>query len=105
ALRMRGAATPQRRQAQRRVELLLALVLLVLLDLVETAERPGQLHPALHATGRRTEQHELAMLLRQLRKRRVGIDAERLREPGDGLPHQLAVAARPRRNRAAEQRF
>src|SRR6185503_13109076 len=99
-IRLLAASPP----ALRQLELHLPLVIFVV-DVVHAAQRLGELHAALDAPGRRTEQHQLAMLLRKLSERRVGIDAEGLGELRDCLLHQLAVAARPRRNRAAEQRF
>ena len=53
----------------------------------------------------RAEQHQVALLFRQLRKWDIGIDAEDARQRQDRLAHELAIAARPRRNGAAEERF
>ena len=52
-----------------------------------------------------SQQHQIAMLLRQLGERRGRVEAIRLRQPLDGFAHQLPVALGPGGDGPVEERF
>ena len=101
AERIGNARLAAARPTLRELELLIVRVLLVLVD-----GRLAFLRRGLRRLRRagRAVQHQIAMLLRQLGERRIRIDAVGLRQRHHRFAHQLAIAARPRRDRTAEQR-
>src|SRR5688572_21400186 len=87
--------------ALRKLELLLVPVVLVFLERWLAFLRCRL--RCFHGSGR-TIQHEIAVLPRELPERRFRVDAVGLGQRHHRLTHQLAIAARPRRDGAGEQR-